>query len=239
MNALFVGVTLPDQCIVVDNNPTPLVMNDSRVLCVRPDKNKGYLAGLRYGVHKSVESPASILVLMNNDIVFEQDFLKNITQWWQHNGNNHTLAGPRAGTLSPLSGRAYAHRARVLFPLQYIDGACMVISRSFFDSISGFEQLFMYWEDVAMSLEARKQLGTLKIIPDLRLQHASDSIRDVSEEKLYYLVRNGAFVLQRLPAFCGAYWYIVNIVRLWIHNALPGARHALMARALHDARYLL
>jgi len=238
---LLAGKRLPDQLIVVDHDPLPYECRSSQATCVRPHKNNGYIAGLRFGVRAAKAPDESILVLLNNDSMITDNFLIDIAAWWRKHGGASVLAGPGIASLSRLTGRARIGTGQsydMLFSLPYIDGACVVVQRSFFDTISSVEHLFMYWEDVALSMRAQSSGGRIQKIPNLGFEH-HNAAEPASGKKLYYLVRNGAYILERLSFPWNMYWIIKNKVRLLWHSVLPGARHIDNTRALKDAQRLL
>ena len=241
VHAIINGLRPPDQILIVDHDPIPYKNDNKRIVCIRPAENRGYIAGLRIGVRTSIATEESLLVLLNNDIAVTDHFLTTIESWWKKSGGPLILAGPHIALLSRFTGRAFVelrHSFHILFPLEYMDGACMVLQRSLFDQISDFEHLFMYWEDIAMSLRAAALGGKLKKIPHLQVMHDNRQ-RKLSGQKLYCLVRNGAYILEQLPFPWGAYWAVKNRIRLWFHTLLPGERHVCVAQALKHAQTLL
>ncbi len=223
VDSLKSNTRVPDDIIVIDNDID----------------NRGYLGGLKAGVFQSRQSgyrPNDLLVLLNNDVTVGADFILEIERWWDAQGSPHTLAGSTAGQLSVVTGRAHIR------PLQqelrrngYVHGSCLVVERAFFEQISDIPDVFMYWEDIAMSMRALDLGGNLNIIPNLSVHH-DDAIAPISDDKLYYLVRNGAHVLESLGFPWGVYWRIANPLRYAYHRLLG---RDVVVRALRDRKNIL
>ncbi len=233
LDSLVSGMRIPDKIVVVNNDSEPYLYKNKHVTCVKPATNRGYIAGLRYGIHSIDMKKNALLVLMNNDAKVSSNFLATIESWWHKHGGSSVLSGPRMATISCFTGRAHINGNHPLFSLPYIDGACMVVRPSFFDAISNVEGLFMYWEDVLLSIHAKKVGGEIKEIPHLGFTHP-DNTEEVTDQKLYYLVRNGAYILERLAFPWGLYWIIRNKVRQYWHVVCSGRRHKNIAKALRD-----
>ena len=223
VDSLKNNTRVPEDIIVIDNDID----------------NRGYLGGLKAGVFQSRQSgyrPNDLLVLLNNDLRVGAGFILEIEKWWDEQGSSRTLAGPTAGQLSVATGRAHVRPFRKSALLKgYVHGSCVVVERAFFEQLSDIQDFFMYWEDVAMSLRASALGGSLKIIPSLSAYH-NDAIGSISDDKLYYLVRNGAYVLERLKFPWGVYWRIGNSLRYAYHRLFG---HDVIVRALRDRKNIV
>lgn len=218
------GTRPPDTIVVVDNTID----------------NVGYIAGLRAGVltsRKEGYRPNDVLILLNNDLQVEPGFVSEVERWWSARGSDAMLAGPTIGRLSLFSGRTNIQgtKKRRLAQRRYVHGSCIVVERAFFDEISRLEDFFMYWEDVSMSFKAIAIGGSLEEIPITSIHH-DDLIGALSDEKLYYLVRNGAYVLERATFPWSIYWMIMNPIRYAYHRLL---KHAVISQALNDRKNII
>lgn len=229
-----------ERIIVVDHSPSSYTSLDP-IAIVRPAENKGYSSGLRAGIQQAGRMGAKdsdICILLNNDAVLSSDALRTVQVWWDESGSPTTLAGASWGALSLISGRADVTgtvRKEDFFTPPYIHGCCMVLEYGFAQHIPFYEDFFMYWEDVAISMRVRAIGGTLAVIPNLSVLH-DDVISRLSPDKMYYLVRNGAYVLERLAPFAWRVsWYAKNTLRAFYHIVM-GNKHSGIVRALRDAR---
>ena len=224
VDSLKGGTRPPDTIVVIDNDID----------------NIGYIAGLRAGVLESRKGgyrPNDMLILLNNDIQVGITFVSDIEEWWNAHGSENMIAGPAMGTLSLLSGRAYVRgmKKEWFTYRNYVHGSCLVVERAFFDEISSLENFFMYWEDVSMSLKTVTLGGRLGEIPITSMYH-DDSAGALSDEKLYYLVRNGAYVLEQTAFPWNMYWRAINPIRYVYHRLL---RHRIVFQALNDRRNII
>ncbi len=232
VHSLMNGSRKPDHCIVINHGDIP----DS-------PQNKGYAAGLTEGIRQAAASGAQehdLIILLNNDCEIEQSGIASLSIWWSTYGNATTLAGTSWGTVSLVTGRAdVTHNNLVndFSHIPYIHGSCIVLEYSLARSLVFPEDFFMYWEDVALSLRAKKMGATLKRISFPFARH-NDAIMSPSLSKLYYLVRNGAYVLEHDVAYgWRMHWKMVNTMRYIYHAFQHSGKHRGIARALRDARH--
>lgn len=228
-----------DRIIVVDHGGSPYKTAHA-VSIVRTKTNKGYAEGLREGMlHVGSLKPSSydIVVLANNDVVLEKGARRRIIAWWEKNGSNRTLAGASWGYVSLVSGRSHVARnitRRPSWNIPYIHGSCIVMEYEFAQNIAWPTELYMYWEDVVLSMAAVRNGASLRVISGLPVAH-NDAVASPSPQKAYYLVRNGAYVLESFASWpWRTYWFLVNSLRWTYHRILPKHRH--IAQALRDAR---
>jgi GT2 family glycosyltransferase len=242
LSSLMAGSKQPDHCIVVDHAEIPYKA-PMGVHVVRSTKNSGYAAGLLVGIHHAKSLGAKshdICVLANNDLVFDSAGIEHLAQWWSERFSN-TLAGISWGALSLITGRAIITGSSLsssLLVIPYIHGSCMVLEWGYAMNITFPTDLFMYWEDVALSLRVKRMCGVLERIPFPLAAH-SDTPEIVSAEKLYFLVRNGAYVLEHELLFAWRLWWkSMNTLRRMYHALCSGSSHKIVLRALKDATTL-
>ncbi len=231
---------VPEHIIVVDHAGTPYAPAIP-VTIIQPKTNGGYAAGISTGLaatKKLGAMPSDLCMVINNDATLQQGSGEAALQWWHGNGKKNMLAGALYGYVSPWSGRAVlaSKKPHAYFGgIPYMHGASLVGEYGMFSKIKMPIDLFLYWEDVAISMAVLQSGGTLAVIPGFHIEH--DDHADVpSPQKLYYLVRNGAYVMERHPVlFWREYWRAVNMLRRIYHSLLSGNNHKTIVRALHDA----
>lgn len=242
--SLFAGTMRPSYIIVVDHAETLFVCKGDDVVIIRPEINTGYFGGLQVGIAHAVDSGAKktdLCLLLNNDIVFEPHSLQTISHWWDVCGSSQVLAGASLGSVSLLSGRARIFSTKEVVKtwgvIPYIHGSCIIGEFGLLTSLEIPVSLFMYWEDVLLSILVRQKSGVLRVIPSLEAIH-NDRPSSISLSKLFYLVRNGAYVLETYsPSLWRVYWYIINTIRMAYHACMDGNKHRIIVRALRDARH--
>lgn len=225
ISSVKTGSLEPEHVFVVDHGDTSSSLS-----------NTGYACGLAEAVEKAGSLGANehdLLVVMNNDAVVVQDGMRQLNEWWDTHGSSKTIASPSWGSVSLLTGRARitGEKRRSIFSVLYLHGSCFVMEYGLAKTLSIPTDLFLYWEDVMLGLCHK---GKLARIPFPLIQHA-DTAMPISEDKLYYLVRNGAYVLERKVALVWRmYWYVINSIR-YVYHIL--ANHVVIRQALSDARY--
>ncbi len=241
VSSIIGGSIRPDHIIVVDHAET-VFRSTLPLVVIRPEDNTGYAGGLRAGMHQARVLGAKehdLCILLNNDVVLSGTSLKTILAWWQVHGRSNVVAGAMGGYVSLLSGRAkiaLKRKEATSWSVPYVHGSCVIGELGFLSSLEIPTHFFLYWEDVALSMIAQKRGGLLAAIPTLQLSH-NDALSPVSLSKLFYLVRNGAYVLEHYASLpWRVYWYTVNTIRMAYHSLMSGIQHELVARALYDAR---
>lgn len=259
--ALQSGTVLPDKIVVVDHSPRPQsleVPNTRLVTIMRPSSNDGYGAGLNFGIgalFNDRPEKSDIVVGMNNDVVVATDALAQLMTWWKKNPKpalvgvvakegNRTVNG--FGRVNPWSGRAHLITKKHSLPLTsyllpttfyptYIHGAFMAAPWELLMKVKGMpENYFMYWEDVAFSWRVRAVGFPLRLAREVHIIHEAVALKGMSDDKLYYLVRNGVLCLTKEgPWLWRQWWRIHTRLRLWYH--VYRSKQPVVVRALRDA----
>ncbi|MEK7500329.1 MAG: hypothetical protein AAB649_07065 [Patescibacteria group bacterium] len=240
--SLLEGTLCPEYIIVIDHTETVIPAREPesrKATWVRPGVNTGYAGGLQYGIAEAARLGAKktdICLLLNNDLKLKKDSLQQIVAWWTVNGGPKVLAGAAGGYVSLFSGRAHIvgkMPRKTFWNTPYVHGSCMVGQFGLLSSTQFPTSFFMYWEDVAISMQVQKHGGHLNVIPGLQNIH-NDTKGPISPAKLFYMVRNGAYVVERYVSLpWRMYWYAVNTIRMLYHAI---SRHRIIARALVAAR---
>lgn len=245
LDALAKSTALPEKVIVVDQAARPLTATGSNLHLLRPGRNSGYAAGLNTGLRALASlsaRPTDIVLMMNNDVLLAPRALSTLKKWWQHNPGDCLASGistennQTINTLSHvnlITGRARIGSPPNLFSLPYIHGAFFAAPLKIFLQTKGLpEQYFLYWEDIAFSQMLSRQNIPLKIVPGVLARHQTAPA--TNGDKLYYLVRNGAYFLSHEAPFLWTYyWRSLNRLRARYHR---WSGQPVVAQALADAR---
>ena len=239
---LLGSTQVPDHIVVVNHADTgPVLLTAHPRVLVVSQENRGYMAGLAAGftaVHEKM-NPQDIIIGMNNDVSLLPETIERVCQWW----NQHpqpALAGAKIGHVNMLTGRAHlpdgqarlAPAPPTVLTLPYVHGSFLTARASIFAQLKLPTNLWLYWEDVVLSWRALQAGVPLKVLPDIGVTHR-DEQDHMSDEKLYYLVRSGAYAMRHdTSGIWKAYWRLMNLARQWYHRQ---AGHTIIARALHDA----
>lgn len=237
INTLLKGANIP-HIVVVDHANLPYHHPSPQIQCIRPKENNGYFAGLQYGIDATNQyrpHDTDLYILCNNDLEMSPTTVEMIVEWWNAQGTTNTLAGPFIGALSLLSGRAHINSQKSIVTKPYIHGACIIAPYTLVAQLP-LTKLFLYWEDVGLSLLAQSRGVVLRQIPSCDIRHEEEVDAPLSSEKLYYLVRNGAFILERYTGdVWSIYWFVINRMRFVYHSSMHTKKHALIVKALKDS----
>lgn len=122
----------------------------------------------------------------------------------------------------------------------WLTGACFAISRSFWQTLGGFDDAyFLYWEDVDLSARVHEAGGTLRVLDDVFAVHDEGGTHDdphssraKSETYYYYNIRNRLlFARLRLDTEAQRRWRRSALRMSWAILLQGGRRQLLHSRA--------
>jgi len=183
-----------------DGDPLPELAEFADVRIERPHSNLGYGAGCNLGAQAS---SGDDLLILNADVVLTAGAIKALAERL-HSGSCVAVVGPRIfsrGELQ-LSARAFPSlRTGVLgrrsaltrllvrarrYPSEFrhaqqgggrvdwVSGACMLVRRSAFDAVGGFDEgYWMYWEDADLCRRLVDQGWEVQFEPSAVAHHAT------------------------------------------------------------------
>lgn len=136
--------------------------------------------------------------------------------------NQPDIFGPRRTPFSIIAEKVFAQkkqsvlRDKDIFEVDWVSGGAMLVRRSIFEAVGGFdEKFFMYFEDLDFCLRAKEFGCKVAVIPKALIFHESGkSFESEREKKKYYyasqdyylrkhfgLIWLRAFRLLRLPYY--------------------------------------
>jgi GT2 family glycosyltransferase len=220
----------PLEIVIVDNCSTDgsaeiLANAFPNVPLIHRSSNGGYAAGNNEGIRHALVSGADHVLIINNDVIVEPDFLSPLVRileerpkvgivtckaFFQRREKGIYCTAGRFSRLrcsgAPLPKTLTDRKSDV----SYISGCILLVRKEVFERV-GFldEKFFMYFEDMEFSNRVRK-VYTLAYTPAGTVYHKSgggDSLKNFTEFYLYYTTRN------RLLAFHESPWpYRVYVV---------------------------
>ncbi len=229
---------------IIDHAVTPLILDEkmkSGCVVIRPHANRGYAAGVNVGLRslKGINiHEEDVVVCMNNDVEVGKDGLEAVAALIE-TFSDPTLVGPLTRTIHMFTGRAILgkkYSKSVWYSPAYIDGAFMAGKWSTWMLAGPMpEDYFMYAEDVLFSWQASRNGVILKEVA-LAVGHPPRE-SDMGSDKIYYLVRNGARLLEEESSIpWKIWWFVWNRVRLFFHTLLsPLISNAAVREGLSDA----
>jgi len=255
IDSLLQNTDPPDHIIVINHsNPLSLPPHPS-LIQINPATNAGYAAGINMGLGLITTLPATpgdIVTCLNNDVIVPPDTFTKLRRWWQDHPGDHLLGltthqangtPQQSGRVNLLTGRSRLtnkslpdQSLRSFFSLPYLHGAGFSTSLHLLLTNHGLpSEYFMYWEDVLFSRQLARRHVSLCTTPDIAILHLNDRPPSFTpDNKLYYLVRNGALFLEReTPGLWRNYWWVLNRLRYAYHRWRR--QQPTVIRALQDA----
>lgn len=219
-------VTYPNyEILLVDNGSTDGSAEFFREHCpeisiIENEKNLGFTGGCNIGIKKAISDSTDYILLLNNDVAVEPDFLDELISAARKNGNVGILgtkinyydapdyiwaAGgfinywiclvAYHGMNKPDTGE-YSYEKDV----DFVSGCAMLIRADVFQKIGLLdERYFAYFEDVDICLMAKKNRYGVRYVPSAKIYHkvSRSSGGALSPFSLYYNTRNKLLFLSK------------------------------------------
>lgn len=213
--------------VVVDNKSTDnsieILVNkyagDHKVIIVESDYNRGFSGGNNLGINIAISDNADSILLLNNDTIVDPRFLIELVNYVGANEQALMLTGKimyynepnriwyAGGCYNYVKGTGrHLHGNEIdngqCDEIKEIDFACgcfIFMNRSGIEKVGLMpEEYFLYGEDVAYSLTAKKNKVKIVYIPKSIIYHkVSSSTAKLSELTTYYVIRNRFYVISR------------------------------------------
>jgi GT2 family glycosyltransferase len=211
------------ETICVDNGSTDgsdveVERRFPEVELVRNGANLGFAGGSNIGIARALERGADWVLLVNNDAVVEPGLPAALERAAAarpdagilackilfEDGGAVMYAGASFNAALGYSGRRRGYggpdRYHTLEDVERADGAGFAVSRAALDRAGPFdERLFLYVEDVDLSLRVRAAGFAVVFVPDAVLRHKGSGSTGggASTTNLYYTTRNTIAVSER------------------------------------------
>jgi GT2 family glycosyltransferase len=191
-----------------------------QVELIRTGANLGFAGGNNVGLRRAYERGAEWVLLINNDATAEPGIAAALARAAAsrpdagllackilfEDGRTVQYAGATFNARLGYSGRlvGYGRPDRRdddgLRDVGRADGAALALSRVAFERVGGLdESLFMYVEDVELSLRVRRAGFGVVLVPSARVRHKGSAASggSASTTNLFYSVRNSIAVSER------------------------------------------
>lgn len=227
------------EIVLVDNNSTDGSFESARadfskVHFVKNSENLGFSAGNNIGIRFALERMADYVLLLNNDVEVEKDFLSNLI--------NIAEKDEKIGILSPVifdgdtrqvwfSGgniswlrMKSAHERKIrtvaFYESSFLTGCAMLVKKEVFKKIGLLdEDYFLYWEDADFSLRAGKGGFKKTVVTSSWVYHFEKS-RKNKENKTYWLVLSGLIFFKKNTPLILKPWMVLYTAMRKIKNYL-------------------
>lgn len=208
----------------VDNASTDLSaeicrQQGSRFMVTVNTENTGFAHATNQGIRQAIEDGCEFVLLLNNDVAFQSDFLAQLMAGLQR--KNADIVAPltyyhdrpdiiwaAGGRLQRMAGFRPVHlgmnqRDTGQFPsdlrIQFAPGSAIFARRSVFATVGLLDEAFYtYWEDTDFAVRALRAGLRNYLIPAAKLWHKVSSLTGVNSPfQRFYAVRNHAFFIRK------------------------------------------
>jgi hypothetical protein len=225
LDSLSGAVTVPSQIIVVDNasgdgSAEAIRRGNPDVAVLETSSNLGYAGGNNFGVRWAFEHGFEAVLVLNNDIRVEPEFLSPLLQ--------ALYASPKTGAATPLviaddhpdeiwalgltvdhksagvRRRLSGNRISSLTELTPVEvnaasGSAMLVTRDVVDDVGLLdEKYFLYYEEVDWCMRMRRAGYRIMAVPSSVVRHRVSSTLGADSPIIdYYMLRNQMRLVQR------------------------------------------
>ncbi|HWB21448.1 MAG TPA: glycosyltransferase family 2 protein [Gaiellaceae bacterium] len=201
-----------------DGSPDEIARQFPAIELIRNDSNLGFAGGNNVGVRRALERGADWVLLMNNDAVAGDGLIAALERAAAarpdagvlackvlfEDGATVMYAGASFRPLLGYSGRRVGYGGpdsfHELHDVDRADGAAMAISRAALERAGLLDdELFLYVEDVELSLRVRAMGFAVVFVPDAVVRHKGSASTGGSSSttNMYYSTRNTIVVVER------------------------------------------
>jgi GT2 family glycosyltransferase len=225
------------------SNPQALQYNKELVL-FENKVNVGYAAGVNIGVRYAQKQATDYVLLLNNDLVVDKNFLTQMIETAQKNPNIG-IAGPTiyyydrpttidfAGenlNLWRVKGREFLSKSSLPREVDKIEGSCMLIRRSLLDKIGLlYPKFWAYWEETDLCFRTKKAGYKVVYLPKPEVWHkvAGSIGGEKNLLRQYYLYRNRLLFARRNLSIGNQAKFLVYFFgfELWLKTAVELKHH--------------
>ncbi|MEZ2348037.1 glycosyltransferase family 2 protein [Terriglobus sp. RCC_193] len=191
----------------------------SRYKVTENSQNTGFAQGTNQGIRQAIEDGCEYVLILNNDVLFEPDFLALLVEGLnQHHADmvaplTYYFDPPNViwaagGRLQRLFGYRPVHlgmnqidtgQFSLDMKIQFAPGSCILARREVFSNIGLLDETFFtYWEDTDFAARALKNHLLTYLIPQAKLWHKVSSLTGKNSPfQRYYAVRNHALYIHK------------------------------------------
>ena len=189
--AAFVGAAVESalhqttscEIVVVDNASTDNshdVLQRYDVRLVENERNTGFAMAANTGAFLQTENVPPYIAFLNPDAIAETTWIERIVAWMESRSiafaSSVVAGGERpffsGGRWLPWLGAAVTCYSYTGERTAWVSGCALVARRESFEAVGGFDgRYFLYFEDVDLSLRARRQGFTLGVNPESLVSH--------------------------------------------------------------------
>jgi GT2 family glycosyltransferase len=210
----------------------------ARVRVIESGKNRGFGGGANLGLQWAQAQDATYAWVLNNDTTVEPTCIRQLVDAMEASPGYGILSPQISASIGPEApsgiwysgGRVLLERAETRHSFRraegaspvetgYVTGCAMFIRCAALAIVGSFwEPLFLYWEDVDLSLRMRRAGWNLGVVPDALIHHEIHG-SVVSGTLEYYHFRNALIVVRTFgsrPTTAAALLFLIGrLARHW------------------------
>ncbi len=196
-----------------------------RFIVIENENNVGFARGTNQGICRALKDGCEFILMLNNDVAFNPDFLGDLVEGIQSTGGDivtpltYYFDQPdriwaAGGDFQRWLGYRPVHLGMGKKDIgqfsnrriRFAPGSCLLLKRSVFSSIGMLDEVFFtYWEDADFAVRALKKSLRFYLIAKAKLWHKVSSLAGLdSPFQRYYAVRNHALFLRKHCSPAGA-----------------------------------
>lgn len=195
-----------------------------KIIIIKNFENKGYTDGNNIGMRFAAEYlDSDYIIILNNDIVVDLDFLNELVTVAQKEPNigilgpvNLSYDNPKEiqsngaivnfwnGGGTPISrGNSISNQRKEPLEVDFVGGATFMIKREVIEKIGVFySPYFANWEETDYCINAKKSGFKIISVPKSQIWHkVSSSISLNSPNRIYWILRNNIIFMRRNAKF--------------------------------------
>jgi len=214
-----------------------------RVHVIASGKNLGYGGGANLGLRWALAQDAAYAWVLNNDTIVDPTCIQQLVDAMELNPTYGMVSPQISAPIGPEApfgiwysgGRVLLERAETRHSFEraegmgvvetgYVTGCAMFVRCASLANIGLFwEPLFLYWEDVDLSLRMRRAGWNLGVVPNALIHHSIHG-SVVSKTLEYYHFRNALIIVRtfgsRSATVTGLLALTVGVARRWARALL-------------------
>ncbi len=221
-----------------------LQFNGELILIENP-ANLGFALGTNVGIQIAQKQQADYIMLLNNDIVVEKNFLAELVDYAEANPDVG-VAGPTiyyysrpdvvdfAGenlTKWRVKGKEFTTPSKQPREVDKIEGSCMLIRRAVLDKVGLlYPGYWAYWEETDLCFRAKKAGYRVAYVPTSRIWHkvAGSTGGEGNLRREYFLNRNRLLFARRNLSWGDQAKFLLYFFgfELWLKTAVELKHHS-------------
>lgn len=222
----------------------PLQFN-GQLLLIENKTNLGFARGTNVGISLAQKQQADYILLINNDIVVDKNFLTELVDYAEANPDVG-VAGPTiyyysrpdvvdfAGenlTKWRVKGKEFTTPSKKPREVDKIEGSCMLLRREMLDKVGLlYTRYWAYWEETDLCFRAKKAGYQVAYVPTSRIWHkvAGSTGGEGNLRREYFLNRNRLLFARRNLNWSDQAKFLLYFFgfELWLKTAVELKHHS-------------